>query len=72
MAGWHSAKGFTMIELIIVMLVAAVLSAIAMPRLTDRSRREAVRDGRNVLAPRPQQAWSQWRDRSGFAAPRAR
>lgn len=30
------AAGFTMIEMIIVMLVAAVLSSLALPRLTDR------------------------------------
>jgi MSHA pilin protein MshC len=44
-------RGFTMIELIVVMLVAALLSAIAAPRLTQRSalQERAARDQLRAL-----------------------
>ena len=72
MAVKPAAKGFTMVELIIVMLVAAVLSAIAMPRLTDRSalqERGAIDQMRAMLIHTRRLAITQGRDVCVLANP---
>ena len=56
----HLKRGFTLIELMIVVMVVAILSAIAMPAYTDYVRRARRSDALEELL-RLQQAEEKWR-----------
>jgi prepilin-type N-terminal cleavage/methylation domain-containing protein len=65
-------RGFTTIELIVVMTVLAILSALAMPRLTDRSalQERGARDQlRGLIAHSRKVAMTQQRDVCVLATP---
>ncbi len=69
-----AASGFTMIELIIVMLVAAVLSSVALPRMTDQralQERGALDQLRAMLIHTRRLAITQGRDVCVVATPAA-